>query len=84
LDRQDIEATLKGIFQSLFGISPEEIHADTSPDNVARWDSLQHLTLVTSIEEKFRISIEDQDILEMLSFGLAVEIVASTLDQAHG
>jgi acyl carrier protein len=83
LDRTQIEARLKQLFHSVLGLDPSEISAETSPDNVARWDSLQHLALVTSIEEEFGISIDEQDILEMLSFGLAIEIVASTIAHAH-
>jgi acyl carrier protein len=81
VSKNEIEARLKKIFHSLFNLSPEQITADTSPDSVARWDSLQHLSLITSIEEEFNISISEQDIVDMLSFGLAVEIVSSTLQE---
>lgn len=84
MSKNEIEARLKKIFHSLFNLAPEQITADTSPDSVKRWDSLQHLTLVTSIEEEFDISISEQDIVEMLSFGLAVEIVSSALQKNDG
>ena len=84
MSKNEIEARLKKIFQSLFNLKAEDITADTSPDSVKRWDSLQHLTLVTSIEEEFGISINEQDIVDMLSFGLAVEIVSSTLHKNDG
>ena len=83
MDRTQIEMRLRQLFHSVLGLDPAEINSETSPDNVARWDSLQHLALVTSIEEEFGISIDEQDILEMLSFGLAIEIVAATLAHAH-
>ena len=84
MSKDAIESKLKEIFHALFNLSPEQITADTSPDNVKRWDSLQHLTLVTSIEEEFGISISEQDIVDMLSFGLAVEIVSSALQKSRG
>jgi acyl carrier protein len=81
LRKEDIEPRLRSIFGSLFALTPEQIDVDTSPDSVERWDSLQHLTLITSVEEEFGVSLSEQDIVDMLSFGLAVEIILSKFEQ---
>jgi acyl carrier protein len=78
MKREEIEIRLRKIFHDLFNCDPASINADSSPDNVGGWDSMQHLNLVTSIEQEFEISLDEQQVVEMLSFGLIVEI----LDQA--
>lgn len=42
---------------------------DTGPDDVARWDSLQHIALVRSIEQTFEISLSLDEMAELRSVG---------------
>jgi acyl carrier protein len=46
----------------------------TSPREVPRWDSLQHIALVTAIERAFGITLSMDEIMEMRSVG-AIEAV---------
>jgi acyl carrier protein len=41
----------------------------TCPDDVARWDSLQHIALVRAIEQTFGISMSMDEMAEMRSAG---------------
>ncbi len=57
-----------------------EIDIDTILDNatqkdIAKWDSLQHLNLIVEIEDKYDISIDPEDISEMLSIDKIIEII---------
>lgn len=64
------------------GVRPEiaEIFADvfqyagpvtsaTSSDDVARWDSLQHIALIRTIEETFDLSLTMDEMAEMRTAG---------------
>lgn len=42
---------------------------ETSSDDVARWDSLQHIALVRAIEQTFCISMSMDEIAELRSAG---------------
>lgn len=44
-----------------------EIKPATSPDDVERWDSLQHIALVRALETTFAISLSMDEMLEMRS-----------------
>ena len=79
MNRKDIEMRVSRIFHELFSCDPESITKDTSPDNLPGWDSLQHLNLVTSIEAEFQISLDHQDVVDSLSFGLIVQIIEDNL-----
>jgi acyl carrier protein len=67
---------LKTILGAVFDLAPEEIHEETSPENVGLWDSLNHLRLVTEIEKEFRIRLTQKEIREMTTYAKIREIVA--------
>jgi acyl carrier protein len=46
----------------------------TSPREVPRWDSLQHIALVTAIERAFGVTLSMDEMMEMRSVG-AIEAV---------
>jgi acyl carrier protein len=63
----------------LFNVDPRTIGEQSSPDNISGWDSMQHINLVTGLEEEFGVAFGEQQVVEMLSFGLIVEIVRETV-----
>ena len=75
MERTEIETKLKPIFNALFDIPVSSINAETSPDNVDKWDSMQQLNLVTSIEDEFGVQLEAEQVIEMQNFGLIVEVL---------
>jgi len=58
------------IVANVFGIQVDDVEASTSPDNIARWDSLQHLNLIVALEEEFGISIGPDESSELLTVGI--------------
>lgn len=46
-----------------------DISDDTSPENTPRWDSLQSINLVLTLEEEFGISFGTREIAEMKTVG---------------
>lgn len=43
------------IFQNLFGVSQERYSDDLSLDALDEWDSIQHLTLILTLEQVFKV-----------------------------
>lgn len=41
----------------------------TSPDDVSRWDSLQHIALIRAIETTFDIDLSLDEMMEMRTVG---------------
>ncbi len=59
---------LVAIFDDVFQyVGP--LSRDTSPDQVPRWDSLQHIALVREIEATFGISLSMDEMMEIRSVG---------------
>ncbi len=60
-----LEKRVKELFAILLRESPELITDKTRPANLARWDSLQHLILVSGFEEEFDLDIDPEEVVEM-------------------
>lgn len=74
-----MEEKIRQIMADVFLVELSEITENTSPDNIAKWDSLAQLNLVTSLEEEFEIVLTEDQIIEMLNFKLVVEVVKESL-----
>ena len=59
---------LAAIFEEVFQHS-EPLAPSTSPEDVSRWDSLQHIALVRSLEETFGIQLSMDEMMEMRTVG---------------
>jgi len=69
------EEKLKKILSDLFMVDTSKINDDTSVDTVPKWDSLKHLNLVLALEEQFKISLSEQETVEILSFPLIKSVL---------
>jgi acyl carrier protein len=70
---------LRIAFRAALGL-PEDVDVDgLEYRSIEQWDSLAHLSLVGEIENTFDIMIDTDDVIDMSSFGKAMEIL-----KAHG
>lgn len=60
-----MDAEIKDLFATILQISNGDFDDSSRRDNIAKWDSFQHLILVAAFEEEFNISIEPEEIVEM-------------------
>lgn len=66
---------VQAIASDIFGVPMDKITADSSPETIETWDSMQHLNLVLAIEEKFGLQLSPEEIEEMKSVGLVAALV---------
>jgi len=66
---------VQNIASDIFGIPADKITAQSSPETIENWDSMQHLNLVLAIEEKFGVRLEPEDIEEMKTIGAVAALV---------
>jgi acyl carrier protein len=65
------------LFVKVFSIDPEEFSPSAVPEDILRWDSLGHMTLVMELEDAFGVHFEVDDIMEMSSAAKIIEILKS-------
>lgn len=59
---------LAAIFEDVFQYT-EPLTRATSTDDVHKWDSLQHIALVRSLEETFGVQLSMDEMMELRSVG---------------
>jgi acyl carrier protein len=53
------------VFSKAFEVPVETVHDELAYQEIAEWDSMSHLVLVTELETQYGVSIDMEDILEM-------------------
>jgi acyl carrier protein len=66
---------VRSVASDIFGVPAGKITAESSPETIENWDSMQHLNLVLAIEEKFGMQLAPEDIEQMKSVGAIVALV---------
>jgi acyl carrier protein len=74
------EEKLKEVIADTFDIDEDEITDETTSDTIEKWDSLNHLRLVTALEGEFGISLTMDEINTMVSYPKIVELVTKHLN----
>ena len=64
------------IISQVMNTPVELLNDETSPDTIENWDSLKHMNLILTLEEKFSVSFSDDEIVSMLNVGSIVETVS--------
>jgi acyl carrier protein len=66
---------VRNVASDIFGIPADRITAESSPETIKNWDSMQHLNLVLAIEEKFGVQLDPEDIEAMKNIGAVAALV---------
>jgi len=70
-----LEQEVIKIMSEVFKIDSSSLNNETTQKMVAEWDSLKHLNLIVEIEEKYDISLDPEEIGEMVSVKSIVEMI---------
>lgn len=66
---------IKEILARVFDIEMSTISDNATQKDISKWDSLQHLNLIVEIEDIYSISIDPEDISEMISIEKIIEVI---------
>jgi acyl carrier protein len=66
---------VRSVASDIFGVPVDKITAESSPQTIDNWDSIQHLNLVLAIEEKFGVQLDPEDIEQMKNIGAVATLV---------
>ena len=65
----------KNIFIESLSIDAANFREDLKYNEIPEWDSIGHMTLVSGLEEGFKISMETDDIVDFSSYKKGIEIL---------
>jgi len=66
-------------FKAAFDIDPQQVTMETSASDIPLWDSVGHLSLASSLEEVFGITLDVDELMEMESVREIVRVITPKL-----
>ncbi len=63
------------VFKNIFDVEESDLDDDFTFSNISKWDSLTHLTLITTLEDTFDVMFDTEDILHYGSFKNGINIL---------
>ena len=72
MNRDEVYSRLKEVFQDVFDREVSLTDSTTAAD-VLGWDSLNHITLIGTIEDEFDIKFPMKDVVHMKNVGELVD-----------
>jgi len=76
MTKEQVLTEVQEIFRDLFDDEDIEIGEDTTADDIEDWDSLVHISLITSIEKHFSIKFKMNEVMRFKNVGDMVDTIA--------
>ncbi|MBP3857297.1 MAG: acyl carrier protein [Ruminiclostridium sp.] len=71
----EIYKRLNTVFRDFFDDDDIEIDEDTTADDIEDWDSLNHITLMSAVEDEFGVKFTMGEVSGMKNVGEMAEII---------
>ena len=72
MNRDEVYSRLKNVFQDVFD-KAVDLKDETTAADVPGWDSLNHITLIGTIEDEFDVKFPMKDVVHMKNVGEMVD-----------
>jgi acyl carrier protein len=66
---------IRRVMADVLGVDAGALGPDASPETVAAWDSVQHLSLVIALEQEFAVRFAPEEIEEAVSVAAVIDLV---------
>ena len=63
------------IFIKSLSIDSNKFNENIKYNDIPEWDSIGHMTLISELEEEYKISFETDDIVDFSSFKKGIELL---------
>jgi acyl carrier protein len=76
MTHDEIHKRLTAVFRDTFDDPSLEIADPTTADDISDWDSITHITLITAVEEEFKVSFSTKDVKSLANVGDFIRLIA--------
>ena len=80
---QNVFERVREIASDMFGVPADAISVVSSPENIARWDSVQHLNFILALEETFGLQLSPEETERIRTIGDAAKLMQEKLNPAN-
>jgi acyl carrier protein len=63
------------VFTKSLSIETSKFNEDLKYNDIPEWDSIGHMSLISALEEEYKISLETDDIVDFSSFKKGIELL---------
>lgn len=67
----------KNVFIDALSIKNDDFTDEIKYNDIPEWDSIGHMTLMSALEEEFKITLETDDIIDFSSFKKGIELLGA-------
>jgi len=60
-----VEDRIRELFAAILQVPEDQITDRTEPATLERWDSMQHMILVSGFEEEFNLDLDPEEAIDM-------------------
>ena len=76
-----MEEKIRELFATILQVGVQDVDDRTQPADVERWDSMQHLILVSGFEEEFGVEVDPEEAVDMYrDFGTFKGVILRKLE----
>lgn len=79
MTHEEIMEIVRRIFRDVFDDDDLEVNDSTNSSDIEDWDSLEHITLVVSMEKEFNLKFDLKEVNKLANVGEMVDLIASKL-----
>ena len=71
----DNKTKYENVFIKSFSIKKNVLKKDLKYNTISKWDSVGHMTMISKLEDTFKITMEMDDIIDFSSFKKGIKIL---------
>lgn len=76
MEKTEIIEKLNGVFQDVFDDDSIIVNESTTADDIEDWDSIEHINLISAVENEFKIRFTMGEVSGMKNVGEMINIIA--------
>jgi acyl carrier protein len=80
---EDIEKGIRAIIADVSGAEEDEISMETNFGEDLEIDSIKAIEIAVAIEKKFKVSVRDEDVPNIMTMRQAVDLVRKLVSQKN-
>ena len=79
MSREEVIAKVTNVFRDIFDDNNLTINDKTTANDIEGWDSLTHITLISTIAEEFGINFDMSDVVKVENVGDMIDSIMGKL-----
>lgn len=82
MSREEIFEKVQEIFRDVFDDEELIISDKTNSDEIEDWDSLEHISLIVSMEKEFSMKFDIKEVNKLENVGEMIDLIKRKMDRA--